>query len=57
MNIQRVSEIYSNLRTVVFVFFAMLAKQIADTTGYPLYHLDVEFWRPGWIMTPREEKI
>ena len=34
-----------------------LAKQIADTTGYPLYHLDVEFWQPGWVMTPREEKI
>jgi len=34
-----------------------LAKRIAALTGYPLYHLDKEFWRPGWVMTPRDEKI
>ena len=24
-------------------------------TGLPLIHLDTEFWRPGWKITPREE--
>ncbi|MCL2407006.1 MAG: hypothetical protein FWC95_03680 [Defluviitaleaceae bacterium] len=23
-----------------------LSKRIAEITGYPLYHLDKEFWRP-----------
>jgi len=34
-----------------------LSKQIAGFTGHPLYHLDNEFWRPDWIMTPLEERI
>ena len=34
-----------------------LAKHIAEITNYPLYHLDKEFWQPGWVMTPKEEKI
>ena len=34
-----------------------LAKEIAGLTGYPLYHLDSEFWRPGWVMAPEDEKI
>ncbi|MCL2545878.1 MAG: hypothetical protein FWE06_01620 [Oscillospiraceae bacterium] len=25
-----------------------LSKKIAALTGYPLHHLDVEFWKPGW---------
>lgn len=33
------------------------AKRIAEITGYPLYHLDVEFWKPGWVMSSDEEKI
>ena len=33
------------------------AKRIAEITGYPLFHLDVEFWKPDWIMSPHEEKI
>ena len=24
-------------------------------TGLPVIHLDREFWRPGWTVTPREE--
>ena len=24
-------------------------------TGLPVIHLDTEFWRPGWTVTPREE--
>lgn len=34
-----------------------LAKKIAENTGYPLIHLDNEFWNPGWIETPRDEWI
>ncbi len=34
-----------------------LAKKIAEATGYPLIHLDNEFWKPGWIETPRDEWI
>jgi len=34
-----------------------LSKQIATITGYPLYHLDNEFWKPNWVMTPHEEKV
>lgn len=32
-----------------------LAKQIAAVTRYPLFHLDVEYWKPGWAKPPREE--
>jgi len=34
-----------------------LSKRIAEITAYPLYHLDVEHWKPGWVMSSREEKI
>lgn len=34
-----------------------LAKKIAEATEYPLIHLDNEFWKPGWIETPRDEWI
>ena len=34
-----------------------MAKHIALITGYPLFHLDKEFWQPGWVMTPREERL
>ena len=34
-----------------------LSKRLAEITGYPLFHLDKEFWRPGWEMTPKEERI
>ena len=28
---------------------------LAERTGLPLIHLDKEFWRPGWEVTPRAE--
>lgn len=34
-----------------------LAKRIASITGYPLTHLDNEFWNPNWVATPKEEWI
>jgi len=34
-----------------------LSKRISEITGYPLFHLDKEFWQPGWVMLSREEKI
>ena len=34
-----------------------LSKRIAEITAYPLYHLDVEHWKPNWVMAPRDEKI
>ncbi|MFV0399371.1 MAG: topology modulation protein [Oscillospiraceae bacterium] len=34
-----------------------LAKKLAASTGYPIYHLDMEFWKPGWVETPKEEWI
>ena len=33
------------------------SKRIAEITGYPLYHLDVEFWKPNWVMSSGEEKV
>lgn len=32
-----------------------LSRQLAERTGLPLVHLDMEFWRPGWEQTPRDE--
>lgn len=29
--------------------------KLARLTGLPLVSLDAEFWRPGWVMTPRAE--
>ncbi|MBP1925336.1 adenylate kinase family enzyme [Sedimentibacter acidaminivorans] len=34
-----------------------LSKKIAEITGHPLIHLDNEFWKPGWVETPRDEWI
>ena len=31
------------------------SRALAEKTGLPLIHLDSEFWRPGWRITPREE--
>lgn len=30
-------------------------RTLASKTGLPLVHLDQEFWRPGWVETPRSE--
>ncbi len=32
-----------------------LAIRLGAVTGLPVVHLDVEFWRPGWVRTPRDE--
>ena len=32
-----------------------LSRQLAAITGLPLVHLDMEFWRPGWEQTPKDE--
>lgn len=34
-----------------------LARQLGDLLGLPVFHLDALFWRPGWVMTPREERL
>ena len=34
-----------------------LGKQLAKVTGYPLFHLDTEHWKPGWVQSSKEEKI
>lgn len=34
-----------------------MAKKLAEVLDYPLIHLDNEFWKPGWVKTPREEWI
>jgi len=34
-----------------------LSKRIAERTGYPLFHLDKEHWKPDMVMAPREERI
>jgi len=32
-----------------------LAGKLAAATGFPLIHLDAEFWRPGWVMPSEDE--
>jgi adenylate kinase family enzyme len=32
-----------------------LARQLGETIGLPVYHLDRYFWNPGWVATPRDE--
>jgi len=32
-----------------------LARQIGETLGLPVVHLDREYWRPGWTETPKDE--
>ncbi|WP_053985072.1 P-loop NTPase family protein [Niameybacter massiliensis] len=34
-----------------------LSKKIAEAIGYPLIHLDKEYWRPNWVKTPRNEWV
>ena len=31
------------------------ARQLEARSGLPLIHLDREYWRPGWVETPRDE--
>jgi adenylate kinase family enzyme len=30
------------------------SRELARVTGLPLVHLDLHYWRPGWIATPEE---
>ena len=34
-----------------------LAWEIASRTGLPVVHLDLLFWRAGWVPAPREEAL
>lgn len=32
-----------------------IARRLHASTGLPLHHLDVLYWRPGWVETPDDE--
>lgn len=32
-----------------------LARRLGERLGLPVVHLDVCYWRPGWVETPKEE--
>lgn len=54
--------IHSNIKKIIIVGCSgsgksWLARQLADYTGLPLTHLDLEYWKPNWVKTPREEWI
>ena len=34
-----------------------LARKLGERLGLEVIHLDVHFWRPGWVQTPDEEWI
>ncbi|MBU3201950.1 hypothetical protein LL037_11965 [Clostridium estertheticum] len=34
---------------------SFLAKKLAAITGLPLFHLDIEFWRPNWEMPSKDD--
>ena len=34
-----------------------LSKRISKLTGYPVFHLDVEHWKPGWVMPEKDERL
>lgn len=34
-----------------------LATALAEKTGLPLIHMDVVFWKPGWVETPDDEFV
>src|SRR5690349_9780425 len=31
------------------------SRELAARTGLPLLHLDLYYWKPGWVPTPRDE--
>ncbi|MSQ23121.1 MAG: hypothetical protein EXR58_00995 [Chloroflexi bacterium] len=35
---------------------SMLAEQIGERLGIPVFHLDRYLWKPGWVMVSREEE-
>ena len=34
---------------------SMLATRLGPVLGIPVVHLDVHYWNPGWVPTPRDE--
>lgn len=36
---------------------SFLSRELQAITGLPLFHLDLEFWRPNWEQPPKEEWI
>lgn len=32
------------------------SRQLSERTGISVYHLDALFWKPNWVMTPKEEQ-
>ncbi|HEX8454049.1 MAG TPA: DNA topology modulation protein [Longimicrobium sp.] len=32
-----------------------LARRLGEATGLPVHHLDVLYWKPGWVPTPDAE--
>jgi adenylate kinase family enzyme len=36
---------------------SFLSNELSTITGLPLIHLDVEYWRPNWEKTPKEEWV
>lgn len=32
-----------------------LSSRLGEILGLPLVHLDAEYWRPGWVPTPKEQ--
>ncbi|MBA9086239.1 adenylate kinase family enzyme [Fontibacillus solani] len=33
------------------------SRKLGEALNITVYHLDVYFWKPGWVETPREEWI
>lgn len=33
------------------------AAKLGEALGIPVIHLDAEYWKPGWVETPREQWI
>src|SRR5436190_2972633 len=35
---------------------SVLARELGERLGLPVYHLDALLWRPGWVMRPKDEE-
>lgn len=36
---------------------SVLARKLGELTGIEVFHLDALLWRPGWVMTPKDEEL
>ncbi len=36
---------------------SVLAQKLGELTGIEVFHLDALLWRPGWVMTPKDEEL